>query len=790
MNWDLSGDGSGIPPRLISGGSWYKVTDKNYPFRHGAIIYNGMCGYETVEPEFFFGSWEYPNKDNAFSYASLPFSANGLYKTQYSEQSLKNVDCCMDDGKLYCVGAMSTDENEPLPTKLFALAGAFSAYNVSENKLNYTSTATFNITYDLNDETNVFPKYFKGMNISIGNNYLRIVYLFKAKKDDTEYINIMIDSLAIAEGDNAAHLYAGIQSGTNANLQGGVKNTVAESGFRLLFNNNMVSNIACYEKKAYIGTILVDWFTIDESFCPAMNSDTIYYKDNNNRIWKMETVSSGEEWSYRFIENRYIVLNTVNYFNCYDTKTGLKRHWASDYNNRLLYGYSFAAYSNNATFRDLLTRELFSGLMITAQNANYEETKDTITGIELGAILYSRVLKDLITFISCDTPYGAVEGIDTYRGDNESTAALYICSYQNSMKYIDNDLVNPDAVYPISQNGDIRYNPNLFTRFITSYNNKDMVISDGIAYKLMYFNNVIPIMAYNLLDGVEELLDAFVLQTSYYGVSETRLYQMNYTNGVGVEVVADITGLEYLGALPSQALFWSAQNRAIYTFRGNCIMTLSQYANELTGIYGKWYNPATQELFLDTNIGILIFSDLGTYCLEWETETEAKSVKDIFFFNDRFLINLENDTEYTYYYSYNPLEEYESNGIKILTKYYGNGLVPITVNNVYIRLYNQNIENAEGSIVFKGHTITDIGTHTDTKEVLIGGEDNPQANPPTVAGEAWDPETNTMLVKYTPQYNRGLGFSLEVDTTFPIIDIKFDYVENGSIESQIAHINI
>ena len=136
------------------------------------------------------------------------------------------------------------------------------------------------------------------------------------------------------------------------------------------------------------------------------------------------------------------------------------------------------------------------------------------------------------------------------------------------------------------------------------------------------------------------------------------------------------------------------------------------------------------------------------------------------------------------------MEEYESNGIKILTKYYGNGLVPITVNNVYIRLYNQNIENAEGSIVFKGHTITDIGTHTDTKEVLIGGEDNPQANPPTVAGEAWDTETNTMLVKYTPQYNRGLGFSLEVDTTFPIIDIKFDYVENGSIESQIAHINI
>ena len=209
-----------------------------------------------------------------------------------------------------------------------------------------------------------------------------------------------------------------------------------------------------------------------------------------------------------------------------------------------------------------------------------------------------------------------------------------------------------------------------------------------------------------------------------------------------------------------------------------------------TGIYGKWYNPATQELFLDTNIGILVFSDLGTYCLEWSNETNAQSVKDIFFFTDYFIINLIGDTTKSHYYSYNNKTGYESNKVHILTKYYGNGLVPITVNNVYIRLYDQAVENAEGFIKMKGYTITDKGTETDTKEVLIGGEDNPEANPPTVAGEAWDTLTGTMLVKYTPQYNRGLGFALEVETTFPIIDIKFDYVENGTIESQIAHVNI
>jgi hypothetical protein len=543
----------------------------------------------------------------------------------------------------------------------------------------------------------------------------------------------------------------------------------------------MLSNIACYENKDYIGSILADWFTVDTEFCIACNGDNLYYKDNNGSLWKLSLVPvSSETWDYHFIEERYIVFNTTKYFNCYDTKTDKLRHWASDYNNRIMFGFGFTSYSNNTVFKALLETQMFNGFMITSQNANYEMTKDTITGLELGAINYSQCLKDYMTFISCGVPYGAVEGIDFYCGEGNSTSAIYVCSYINGLKYINNDLVNPYAVYPISENGDIRFNPNLFTQFIRSYNNKDMVISDGIAYKLLYYNNVIPVMAYYMLDGVEELVGAFVLQTSYYGVSETRLYQMNYSNGVGVEVVADITNLEYLGALPTQALFWSAQNRAIYSFKGNCIMQLTQYANELTGIYGKWYNPATQELFLDTNIGILVFSDLGTYCLEWDTETNARKVSDIFFFKDKFLINLVDDTTYTYYYSYNRLEGYTSNAIKILTKYYGNGLVPITINNIYIRLYNQHVSAAQGTIKFKGYTITDVGMNTDEKTVNIGGE----------TGEQWDSDTYTMLVKYTPQYNRGLGFALDIETTFPIIDIKFDYVESGAVESQISHINI
>lgn len=710
-------------------------------------------------------------------------------KTAYTEGSLADVDCCMDNGSLFNIKGLPVATGTALPSKTFALSGAFRSFDSSTKIISYAASSVFDISYDADEETNIFPKYYDGMSLSLSNHLLRTIYRFRAKADG-DIIYIMIDSLGIEEGQAAAHLNPGVRVGTGENIQGAVKNTTATNGWRFLFNNNMLSNIGCYEKKEYIGTILADWFTVDERFCPAYNSTTLYYKDNSNALWKLELVDSGQEWSYKLVENRYVVLNTVNYFNCYDTKTGLKRQWASDYNNRIIYGYAFYSYANNDTFRALLSAPLYKGFMITGQNANYEVTQDTITSIELGAIQYEACLKEEMAFISCETPYGAIEGIDYYRGDDDSSAAIYINSFTNGTKYINTDLKNPDATYPIAQNGDVRFNPNLFTRFISSYNNKDMVISDGVAYRLVYYNNVIPIMSYFMLDGVEELESAFVLQTSFYGVSKTRLYQMNYSNGVGVDVIADITNLEYLGALPSQALFWSAQNRAIYSFRGNCIMQLTQYANDLIGIYGKWYNPATQELFLDTNIGILVFSDLGTYCLEWSTETNQKSVSDIYFFNDYFIVNLVGDTEDSHYYSYNKKENYESNNVHFITKYYGNGLVPITVNNIYIRLYDQAEADAPGFIKMKGYTITDKGTHTDEKTVLIGGEDNPEAEPPTVAGEEWDSETGTMLIKYTPQYNRGLGFALELETTFPIIDIKFDYVETGTIESQIAHINI
>lgn len=548
----------------------------------------------------------------------------------------------------------------------------------------------------------------------------------------------------------------------------------------------MLFGISVYEMKEYIGTLVTDWLSVDGEWCPTYNSNCLYYKNNSNEIYKITLKNSVQDIEpYQLVENRYIVIPTTNYFNCYDTKTGTKRHWASDYNNRVMYGVPFTTFSKTEELENRL-KENTEDVILTAtsQNANYEMTGDMITSIEIGAIIYSHLLMGT-NIVSAFTPYGAVEGIDFYNSKYEnatSTSAGYAYSITNGRKYIDKKLSNPPAIYPISTTGDIRFNPSIFSKFISSYNNKDMVISDGIAYKLEYYNNTVPVIAYYMLNGMEGLENAFVLQSLFYGVSKNKLYEMDYSNGVSVEAICDITNMKFLGALPSKALFWSAQNRAIYTFGGNCIMQLSQYANDLTHINNEWYNTATQELFLDTNIGLLIFSDLGTYCL-----SDITDVKDIFFFDDYFIININGEEEeYSYYYSYNLLDGYESNKIIVKTKYYGNNIKPIVVNNIYIRLYNQEVQGAFGSLKIKGRTVTDVGYETDEKTVYIG--ENPDTETELVT-EQWDSETDTVLIKYTPKYSRGLGFSLEFETEFPIVDIKFDYVEMAG-ESQLAHINI
>ena len=419
-------------------------------------------------------------------------------KQAYQASILANVDCCMDGGLLYNASGLPLATGAEVPTQLFALSGTFSAYDESTGELSYESTSSFNIAYNKSEANNVFPRYYEGMNISISNYLLRTVYKFKAKKDDEDFIYIMIDSVMMEADGKGAYINPGVTSGTKKNLQGAAKNTQSVTGWRFLFNNNLLSNISCYERSEYIGTILADWFTIDESFCPTYNNNLLYYKDNQGNIWKLE-FTQNPTWEYKVVENRYIVLNTTTYYNCYDVQTELKRHWASDYNNRVIYGYNFSQFVFSEKFKSVLTEEKFNGLIITGQNANYEVTQDTITGLELGAIPYISCLSNHINFPYCNTPYSAIESIDLYRGDNDSTSAIYRCSYANGLRYINTDLTNPDAVYPISENGDIRYNPNLFTEFIASYNNKDMVISDGIAYRLAYYNNVIPVMAYYLL---------------------------------------------------------------------------------------------------------------------------------------------------------------------------------------------------------------------------------------------------------------------------------------------------
>ena len=122
-----------------------------------------------------------------------------------------------------------------MPLQLFALSGTYEGYDEETNTLSYNSTSLFNIAYNASEASNVYPRYYMGMKLSLSNYILRSVFKFKAKKDSEDFIYVMVDSIRAEVGDKAAYLFPGVTE-SGQNLQGGAKNTTNASGWRFLFN--------------------------------------------------------------------------------------------------------------------------------------------------------------------------------------------------------------------------------------------------------------------------------------------------------------------------------------------------------------------------------------------------------------------------------------------------------------------------------------------------------------------------------------------------------------------------
>lgn len=685
--------------------------------------------------------------------------------------TLINPNAFLDDGTLICtkVPANVTDDTH-FETGKFSFTATIDSIEETASAwfVNFNTPASSSIYLSLAEDTShAYPYSFISRTISIDKNFFRYVLHTKGfepadatetKADETV---IMYDS-----GFGKMIVNPGYYTG-NGSLSNG---SLYQAGnYRVLYNNNIVSNIS-YGNGDSIGTLLCDWNIIDEVL--SINSDGIVIRDSFGNVIKYsdELIPNNGKPEYKVINDRFIVINTTSYYNCYDLKNRQKLHYASDYNNRFLMGYQpFGSFiigqdNNNMFERNTLIETAIEG---SAQNANYEITNNPISSYKLEPEVIANVWMRTNPFmLKSET----TQAIDIYFSMNAATA-VYFTSYINGV-YVREPALE-SAYLPLG----VVYNPNIFTKIIETYLLDAFAVNEKnkTAYPLNKYNGQL-FLSYKMLNGLENAENMFCIQTLIYMISQDKIWEVYYDNGTlsNLQAIAPIKGLKYLGCLPTAAIFWSPKDRTFWSFTGDAILRKIIQANEISTIYGSWYDTTTQYLYVGTNIGLLCLNDVNNFLLK-----DLKKVTDMWFFDTYSILKnvtgtvaepIKNDWKI----SFIPSVLNEDAYMHLTTKWFGSTENYKTrFDCIYFRLAKPEL-NVTPKFTISSNVMTDMGFETDIKSV----------NPVT-----FDELTNTAYIRWQPKYQTAVSMSFEITTNCPIISWSIGNTPLDEM-AQISVINI
>lgn len=540
-----------------------------------------------------------------------------------------------------------------------------------------------------------------------------------------------------------------------------------EDSILTFYNENILTGIG------YHATL----FTRDCQEIVKRYDDVIYYIDDNANLHKIEI--SNEELSFS-IFNGYIIFNTTNYVNT--VKINKPNEWSNialSYNNCLhidggmtnkkaetnhaseqiftfIYAENFFTNGNAPLFPVAEDVEIIDKLQI-ASAINEYYTKEVINNYWLSTIYnpvyIKNVIKSNLENVSIDSKKtlsdvdkSFIGEVNIYKTDDNGTGITYFKSIPRYNKDLEG------SVYPLSD-GNVVYNTPLLSKFIENYNYFNFVRTTNNNYMLLQDADTFKsIFAYNLLTQ-SSLNGMFVIQGASYGYTDEYIIPVSYNSGVinQGDPIINIKGMKYISSTPYIAYFYSASNKSIYAFKGDNILRKVFESNRINKIYKAFYNTSTQVIYALTNDGILCLNENGSmFKLEYAYFVDMRNNNDYIYFVDENRKNVA-------LLSYNQKEDYDKVPIEFETELYGTD--DFTVNEtdcVYVRIvtdgdYNDFI----GDVEITSHVLTQTSKKTDTKVFHIEKKD-------------WDMETSTILLRYQPKYQQGVGFSVKVKSDFPI----------------------
>lgn len=514
--------------------------------------------------------------------------------------------------------------------------------------------------------------------------------------------------------------------------------------FAMLVNNGYVSGFS------YNGTLLTSWNSVDTETLYYADDDRVFYKDINSGKWTLiEKVV--QPVSLTLVEDRYIVMNTTSYFNCYDTQLNEMNKYADDWNMRIFYGVrsGVTAYTS-AAYDDWVAA--------SGRNVNF-----TVVGKKSG--IASTVWPAGIFKAGSQAPKFITDEtlpIDLYK-TNTASAPTYWQSIDNPstdtstvQPRVDNDLRYYNAVYPLYNTAYMMRGPSLFAKFVVTGNNKDYMIENNVAYQVLY-ENIEPMLLTATTGDIYGVENIYVIQSMPYAVIDGKIYSLSYVNGVyqGMDCIINVKGMKYIGSIPTKAYFYSPNNRAIYVFTGDANLTKVKDASAIDDIYYITFNSATQTIYMATNNGLYMLSDQNSYRQDWGTIDNVTFQTD----GSSSVVVRTDDGYKLYRLYYEDAEGRKTNKVILNTGLLGAGEGKVfTIDKYNINLFSDQRRN--GKLQITSYVLQDNGQIAETTEEK------------TINSSDWDDEFFCKQIDYTPPKNRGVGIGLSIVSDFAITSIN------------------
>lgn len=553
-------------------------------------------------------------------------------------------------------------------------------------------------------------------------------------------VNIYTEEISANDSETITNNFTQV----TANLQG---SRYSEKNCKILYNDGYISGISYSENKHECGTLLTTWNSVDTESYIDLQDDYVVFKQNNN--WtKISIVDNPTD--IRLIEKRFILINTTDYFNCYDTVLNKMTHYATDWNNRTLGWISGDADTTLHCY-------------VTGENINFSQSDNTLVSTiwPYHSYAYSG-------YLAYNNVYSDKAEIELYYAENSTP--VYVNTTKSGVIYFNSKYIVNDSVltYPTYSTSNIYINPDYFAEYIQTGVNQDFIVNNNAAYKLYYYNTTTPVLIASTSSYINNMETLFVIQSMAYGIFDNKIYTLTFNNNVysAAEAIIDITGLKYCGNTPTTAYFYSPANKSFYGFTGDCNLTLVQEASKISNVYGVYYNTATQTICVATDVGLLLIGVNNTALLDY------KDVKNIFFSNNGSLYVIDGNNMYQISQDY--VEDYDVAPIILDTGLYGSGDNKLlTVDKWKIRLYSEHHLN--GSFKILSYILSDEG-NIETEENTI-----------EIKSTDWDNLFDTTLISYTPKYNKGVGIGVKIQSDFAISEMIASYtIDNNTQQTRMG----